>query len=61
MTRTTVAWWLAAILAVATVVAVDRRPPPPCQAEDGGPYPCVWDGPHRGNHQGDYVIIRSQP
>ena len=36
---------------------------PPCQAEDGGPYPCVWDGPSRGTpgqpgyRQGDGVII----
>lgn len=34
------------------------RLPPPCQAEDGGPYPCVWDGPTRGNRAGDRVIIR---
>jgi hypothetical protein len=35
--------------------------PPPCAGEDGGPYPCVWDGPNRGNHQGDRVIIWHAP
>ena len=36
---------------------------PPCVAEDGGPYPCVWDGPSRGQpgnpgyRQGDRVVI----
>jgi len=27
-------------------------PLPACQAEDGGPYPCVWDGPSRGSPGG---------
>jgi hypothetical protein len=33
------------------------QPMPACVEEDGGPYPCVWDGPNRGNGQGARVII----
>jgi hypothetical protein len=39
--------------------ATDPRPVPACAEEDGGPYPCVWDGPHRGNRTGDRVIVWS--
>lgn len=64
---------LAQLLAVASIgVAIgavtfgmpdtpDTRPMPPCAAEDGGPYPCVWDGPNRGNRQGDRVVITGAP
>lgn len=37
------------------------RPLPPCVAEDGGPIPCVWDGPNRDNHLGDRVVITETP
>jgi hypothetical protein len=42
---------------LALTVAVTGHQVPPCQAEDGGPYPCVWDGPSRGNRMGDRVIV----
>ena len=50
-------------VAIATLAASVGYRVPPCQAEDGGPYPCVWDGPSRGTpgqpgyRQGDRVII----
>lgn len=49
------------IIAIAAATVGYRLPP--CAAEDGGPYPCVWDGPHRGvpgapgYRTGDRVII----
>jgi hypothetical protein len=46
-----------ASIAAAVGLAAPVAAPPPCVGEDGGPYPCVWDGPTRGNHQGDRVII----
>jgi hypothetical protein len=27
---------------------VPSTEPPPCATEDGGPVPCLWDGPNRG-------------
>lgn len=41
--------------------APEPRPMPPCAAEDGGPYPCLWDGPNRGNRHGDRVIVTGAP
>jgi hypothetical protein len=55
---------MAAVLAVAHVGAgtraEDHRPSlPPCVEEDGsgGPVPCLWDGPHRGNGRGNRVVV----
>ena len=51
-------WVAVAVLAITAVLAgtVGYRLPD-CAGEDGGPYPCVWDGPTRGNRTGDRVII----
>ena len=52
--------WAVAVLSVAVALAAavyGERTPSPCQAEDGGPYPCLWDGPHRGNQRGHPVMI----
>lgn len=41
--------------------------PPACATEDGGPIPCVWDGPSRGApgapgyRQGDRITITERP
>lgn len=39
---------------------VDRvRTFPPCAVEDSGPTdPCLWDGPTRGNGQGNRVMVK---
>jgi hypothetical protein len=52
-------WKLAALASVmvATVLAGTGQRLPACAGEDGGPYPCLWDGPTRGNGNGDRVII----
>lgn len=69
MNRSTLTDTLGSLAAVASVgvalgLAVFGRPEapepiilPPCIAEDGGPIPCVWDGPNRGNRQGDRIVI----
>ena len=52
-------WLSLATLAVATVtgaIAFTVGPPalPPCEVEDGGPIPCVWDPVNQGTfHPGD--------
>lgn len=34
-----------------------RRHIVPCGTEEGGPeFPCVWDGPHRGEGGGDFLV-----
>lgn len=55
---------LAALLVPAVVGARTRaelhhRSLPPCVEEDGsgGPVPCLWDGPHRGNGRGARVVV----
>jgi hypothetical protein len=56
-------WVAVAAVAVTAVLAgtIGYRLPDSCVGEDGGPYPCVWDGPTRGNRTGDRVIIRTRP
>lgn len=61
MERSTIGMWLTALAAVAVALAgaVVGHRLPACTQEDGGPYPCVWDGPNRGNHQGARIIVWS--
>lgn len=71
-TRMIIGWVMIVFGAVAVGLGmasiITRQPAPlptipPCAAEDGGPYPCVWDGPSRGTpgaqgyRQGDRVTI----
>jgi hypothetical protein len=53
--------WIMALLSVAVAVALAATGHrlPACAGEDGGPYPCLWDGPTRGNREGPPVIILS--
>lgn len=65
--------WAAAIIIVAGAVVIywatprlqgapaQPATPPACATEDGGPIPCVWDGPNRGNHRGGRVTITKAP
>lgn len=58
---------IAALVAVSAAPGPPRQAPPPCLTEDGGPIPCVWDGPSRGTpgnpgyRRGDRVTITQRP
>jgi hypothetical protein len=61
MDQGTVRAWIVALIATVITLAgaVVGYRLPACQAEDGGPYPCVWDGPTRGNQTGHRVVVWS--